>query len=800
VQPERLPHLRIERYARAPFRSPRGGGGGEQQLPERNPPAHSARLLENLDQLVGQLRARDEAVARAPEAQGHLVSAQAQEGSTLAAESLADQRAEITLVAEGKDSALLHLRRDDVTPIRRKIVAYGDEARRTASGRPRNEPLVAPLEGFRPATLADLSEGSLTEANVEHGVIYWVELWMRGGSLEGEDVRERVRRDIDWLAERVGVAPETVRPFRATERDVYLLPLPGEVLHQLPVLLPEAYRVVEATAGLRDWIVSELEAELVLPDQIDAPDENASCVVVIDTGVAPEHPLLAPALTSRGTSVIVDDPSPVDTDGHGTEMAGLAAYDDLGEQLIGAGRPKARVRLSNVRLIPEDQDNADEREFWPERTEQAVVAAETEGEANRIFNLSVGADNPRDGDRTSWSVGLDLLAHNESAGRLFCVAAGNVGVSSQRDDYPALNLVSFLDDPAQAMNVITVGAVTERVALPNDALHQALTPLAEENQLSPFSRTGLPVAAIKPDVVFEGGNCAPDGALPNWGISSLSVLTTDHRHAAGRLLTYSWATSAACASVSGLLGDIWNATQVEQPATVRALLVHSARWTQELRDQFPDQRELLRAAGYGVPSRDLASYSFRTRPTLLVEDQLRPATPTGDGRVEREVHFIRLPLPSASLVALGEQEVELCVTLSFFVEPNEANRRHYAGAMLRWDVQRPTESAEDFRRRVNRLERAPGFEASTDPYPWDIGIDTRSRGSVQSDRCRLPAALLAGEKMIAVYPAIGWWDGRPQREDAAVPYSLVVSIDAGNADIDLYAEIEAAIEVPVEIA
>jgi hypothetical protein len=622
---------------------------------------------------------------------------------------------------------------------------------------------------------------------------------MRGGNLEEEPVHERVQSAVQWLTERIGLNPAgALRRFRATERDIFLVPLPGELLHVLPTLLPEAYRVVPASPGLRDLVVGDLEGEWA-ELEVEPPPADAGVVVVIDTGVAPRHPLLEPVLTSEGSSVVVGDPSPVDTHGHGTEMAGLAAYADLGDQLA-HGRPATpRTHLTSVRLIAEDQDDDDDRDFWPERTEQAVLAGEAEGGIRRIFNLSVGAENPDDGQRTSWSVALDLITQNQGAGRLFCVAAGNVDVSPQRDDYPALNLVSFLDDPAQALNVVTVGAVTERVAIPADPVHGDLVALAGSAELSPYSRTGVPNAPIKPELLFEGGNCAPDGALPGIGIGSLSLLTTDRRHAEGSLTTFSWATSAATASVSGLAAEIWRVTGVERPETVRALLIHSARWTEPLRAQFSDHRDLVRAAGYGVPNQELASYSFRTRPTLVVEDALRPAVRREDDIVEREIHFVNLPLPAESLLALGEHEVELSITLSFFAEPNEANRRHYAGVMLRWDVQRPTESEADFRQRVNMLDRGPSFEPTAPPYGWEIGTDTRSRGSVQSDRCRVPAALLAGDRRIAVFPVLGWWNGREQRENAAVPYSLVVSIDAGDAVFDLYAEFEAAITVPIDV-
>lgn len=797
--PERLPHLRVARFATEPFRSPRGGGGAERQPPERNPPDHADRLLRNLDQLEVGLRERDQVVPRPPEAEGHLVAANALEGFELPSSSLADKRAEIVLVAESDDRALLHVRRDDLAPLRRKIKDYGNDQKRTSKGRPRNEPLVASLEGFRAATLADLSEGLLTEATVEHGHSYWVELWMRGGHLEEEAVRNRVRGEVEWLAARVRLDAGSVRRFRATERDIFLVSLPGEVLHALPTLLPEAYRVVPASPGLSGLLLSEIEAEVAAQFAIDPPGDDAAGVVLLDTGVAPQHPLLRPGLTSGGTSAVVGDLSPIDTHGHGTEMAGLAGYADLAQDLLGGAAVSPRVWLTSVRLIADDQEDDADREFWPERTEEAVRAGEAEAPPKHVFNLSIGAANRDSGVRTSWSVGVDLLAHNDGAGRLFCVAAGNVDVSPQRDQYPALNLVSFIDDPGQALNAVTVGAVTRRTAIPADPVHGQLQALAGEDELSPYARTGVSGGPIKPDVAFEGGNCAPDGAVQGTGIGSLSLLTTNRRHVDRGLTTFSWATSAACASVSGLAAEIWRVTGVDRAETVRALLIHSARWSDATKAQFPDSRDRVRAVGYGVPDGDLASYSFRQRPTVVIEDSLRPRVEHPDGSVEREVHFVRLPLPEQSLLDLSDHEVELSVTLSFFVEPNEANRRNYAGAMLRWDVQRPAETEADFRQRVNRLDRAPGFEAASREFAWEIGVDRRSRGSVQSDRCRLPAALLAGDRQIAVFPALGWWDGREQRKEAAVPYSLVVTIDAGDADIDLYSEISAAIALPVEL-
>jgi len=796
VQPELLPHLRAHRLDARPFVNPRGGGSAR-YIPERNPEDHALRLLENLQRVQERLQQADADVGRAPRAEGHLVTAEAAEGTELAATSLGDKLREAVVVAETADRALIHFRRDDFSALMGKIEQYGNPDVLTRKGQPRNAPLVAPLQGFRIPTLGDLSDGALSEAQLDPGVSYWVELWVRGGRLESDDQRARVREEVLWLADRVEMPRERVRSFKATERDIYLLRLPGAAILNLAVLLPEVYRVIPASRGVRDLIVSELAPELIEPGNTTQPAQDASTVVILDTGIAEAHPLLEPAIVAPGISVVVGDPSANDVHGHGTDMAGLAAYRDLGGSLANGDVVEPRAWLENIRMLVRNQENDDDREFWSERTEAAVAAAESNGERRRVFNLSIGADNPDPGARTSWSVGIDLLAYNEGRGRLFCVAGGNVDPSAVRADYPVLNLASFINDPAQSINALTVGAMTTRDVLPDTPEYGTLEPLAVAGELSPFSCSGVGGSApIKPEIVLEGGNCAPDGDLPMVGIETLCSLTTSHRHATENPLRFTWATSAACASASGLVAEVWEANPQLRPETVRALVVHSARWTPSLANQFPDRGDLIRAVGYGLPDPERAAYSLRGRPTVILEDSLRPAV-REEGRTYRESHLMQLPLPDQVLLDLADHEVELAVTLSYFIEPNEANRARYAGATLKWDIQRSSETEAEFRQRINKVDRQEGFAVSAPSYPWDVGPDTRSRGSVQSDRCRITAAGLAGNKLIAVYPSPGWWDGRTERLDAAIPYGLVVSIDTGEADIDLYSFVEARIGIPI---
>ena len=63
------------------------------------------------------------------------------------------------------------------------------------------------------------------------------------------------------------------------------------------------------------------------------------------------------------------------------------------------------------------------------------------------------------------------------------------------------------------------------------------------------------------------------------------------------------------------------------------------------------------------------------------------------------------------------------------------------------------------------------------------------------------AAADAAKEAVAVYPVAGWWKNRPKMDqsDNGVNYSLVVSIEAPEADVDLwtpvYQQVAAAIEV-----
>jgi hypothetical protein len=169
--------------------------------------------------------------------------------------------------------------------------------------------------------------------------------------------------------------------------------------------------------------------------------------------------------------------------------------------------------------------------------------------------------------------------------------------------------VSPIESPAQAWNVLTVGACTEKcnVTSPDYA---GWEPLGAAGDLSPCSRTSVSWQQewpIKPDLVLEGGNLGTDPTTGNGDhLDDLALLTT-FRRPEERHFTTTGDTSAATALVARMGAQILADRPELWPETVRGLLVHSAEWSDAMRAHLPpnpsqaNKRTVIRRYGYGVP-------------------------------------------------------------------------------------------------------------------------------------------------------------------------------------------------------
>jgi hypothetical protein len=338
--------------------------------------------------------------------------------------------------------------------------------------------------------------------------------------------------------------------------------------------------------------------------------------------------------------------------------------------------------------------------------------------------------------------------------------------------------------------------------------------IAPRGALSPMAATSADWDSewpLKPDIVLEGGNrYVENGQL--WRHPDLELITTNAAFTQ-RQLTTTEGTSAASAQAARLAALIQREYPDAWPETLRALLVHSAEWTSSMKAGRDLTRkgqvlDLLRHYGHGQPDLLRALRTARSAVTLVVQDTFQPFKKEDSVIKTNTMQFHTLPWPQEALERLGAANVELRVTLSYFIEPNPGtrltnDRYRYGSCHLRFEVQRPHESDQIFRERINKKDRPADYvgQRGTDSDEWLVGSDNRHRGSLHQDTWRGSAADLGSKPCIAVYPVSGWWRLRKHlgRFNDTVRYALVVSLRSPEQAVDLYTPIATELGLPTPV-
>jgi hypothetical protein len=541
----------------------------------------------------------------------------------------------------------------------------------------------------------------------------------------------------------------------------------------------------------------------LLKKEIQASDSKVR-IGILDSGVRNSHPLLSDFLPNdrclNATSASLQDRC-----NHGTLMAGLALYGDMTDHIYATGPLTVNSDLCSVKIMPGRNEVPNDRELYGVIAEDAIIQAR---EAGAMIQCSaVTADSSTVGEASSWSSAIDETLFNEGkADSLLFVSVGNVE-ETDGQPYPDFNLTSQVKDPAQSWNAISVGAYTNKCVI-NDSNYREINPIAPDGGLSPYSTTSVlwTNGLVKPEILMEGGNAIDSGGRLSAAPDNLNLVSTSAK--ASQQFDAIWATSAATALAAKLAAEIKAKNPSLSPLTIRALMIHSAEWTQEMKDRFRSNGRkkhlLLHACGYGVPNSAKATVSQDSYATFIVEKEMRALgkNKNGKGYKYNSMHLIDLPWPKDVLQSMEEQTVKLKVTLSYYVQPAPSSKSRlskykYPSLQLRFDVNKPTEDEASFKQRVSRVEEEGVDVEKNDTERWGIGINERNHGSVISDFIETTPSEMAMCNLIAVYPAGGWWKGLKYSRDRMIKYSLVVSLEVNEADI--YTPVKNQIEQETEV-
>lgn len=466
-----------------------------------------------------------------------------------------------------------------------------------------------------------------------------------------------------------------------------------------------------------------------------APEPDAPLIGVIDSGLN-AHPLLDGLVTERLS--VPDDLGSADQHGHGTRVAGIAAYGDIRE-CIDTQTFASPVRLISVRVVNQN-GGFDDRQKIPEQMRAAITLLAERG--CRVINISLGDSHfiPYDGTRASvWAAELDTLVRELDV--VLVVSAGNQsskapawGAAEELPvTYPAylLKPESRLIDPAYAANVITVGALAHGNGLRVDQFDGVgVRAVTAADEPSPLTRSGPGInKAIKPDLADIGGTCLYNGDTGrivtgyHWESAGIATTSPDYRRA---LFVTASGTSYAAPRVAYKAALLARQFPEASANMIRCLLglsatVPSASIARLTPPRAPDKpaspklhKNVRSIVGYGVadPGRVLSSDDTRV---IYVADQ-------HDLPVD-QMALYAIPVPKDFCGTKGPRSIRVALA---YDPPVRHTRLEYLGVRMSFELIRHLSADQIFERYRKREDQSkpPEFEEA---YRCPVDPSTRAR-------------------------------------------------------------------------
>jgi subtilisin family serine protease len=298
--------------------------------------------------------------------------------------------------------------------------------------------------------------------------------------------------------------------------------------------------------------------------------------------------LLAPSLIE--SFGVPDELGTADIWGHGTKVAGIAAFGDVRE-CVDRKTFESPVRIISVKVV-NDEGQFDDTATIPDQMDKAIRALHQRG--CRVVNIALGDKHriPYDGGRVSlWAATLDTLARELDI--IVIVSAGNSAGGTRApwgpqaeqitQTYPnyLVSAENRIVDPATAAIALTVGSLAHANGLPTEPAGGAeRRSVASLNTPTPITRSG-PGAndSVKPDLVDFGGTVLFDGMtqriVSGDVYASAGMLTLRADYIQG-LLTSSTGTSMAAPRIAFKAALLLRAMPTASANMIRALLALSA--------------------------------------------------------------------------------------------------------------------------------------------------------------------------------------------------------------------------------
>jgi hypothetical protein len=428
--------------------------------------------------------------------------------------------------------------------------------------------------------------------------------------------------------------------------------------------------------------------ELTRPDiseiEFGTPDNDATGILIIDSGIISNHPMLENCVGGE-ENFQTGETETHDTVGHGTAVAGCAAYGDIEKSLEDKiFNPENWIFSAKVMYAERNEIAGpisaiyDPEKLIEHQFKDAVESFLSNSEYHiKVVNISLGNSNEVWHKHFSRQLPLAALIDELAVTFphvLFIVSSGNQHpinndqtIQEVIDNYPAyltededFNIIN----PATSALALTIGSIagTIRIGEERYGAEDIKTPIAKENQPSPFTRTGPGInGMIKPELVEYGGNLiltethARITEDRGGKIALLNNKTTED------IIKYDYGTSYSAPKVAYVAGKIANRFPQKSANFIKNMLLVGSDYPFLPSKDFyhsTNKKEAeikhLSVSGFGLSDFDKAINSFKNRTVLWDEGEIGL----------NQIKVYSLQLPDVFFSEVGSKKITVVLTFN----------------------------------------------------------------------------------------------------------------------------------------
>ncbi len=438
--------------------------------------------------------------------------------------------------------------------------------------------------------------------------------------------------------------------------------------------------------------------------RFNSPDENAAGILVIDSGITANHPMLEHCVGGE-ENFQSGEAEIQDTVGHGTAVAGCAVYGDvetcLEEKIF---NPSNWLFSAKVMYAAEDWNGWKRAVYSPEKLVEHQLKDAVEGFLSnpeyhiRVVNISLGNKDEiwhkHYFRQRPLAALIDELAFTFPH-VVFIVSTGNqspIGPYSSieeiLDNYPQYLIANEefkIINPASAALALTVGSIAGQTRFEKErhgGPEHIKTPIAQQNQPSPFTKTGCGInGMVKPELVEYGGNLILSEQYGRIIEDTGGKLALLNNKATDDILQFDAGTSFAAPKIAHLTGKIANHFPEKSANFIKNMLLVGADYPFQPTKKFYQTKDKknaekchLTTCGYGLSHYEKSLYSFENRAVLWDEGQL----------ALNQIKVYSLQLPELFFSEAGRKKIS--VVLTFTPETRATRGDSYLGNRMEFHL------------------------------------------------------------------------------------------------------------------